>query len=292
MLAIAVDVTIGHTAQQLVSTINGASNADIQIVSTKVIGHPYCAGIFSDGKSAVPWFNDAGIVLSTGGPQSLHMQDSDAFTVCYATPGDADLNIISAPYPTHDACILEVEFTADPSIESIEFSFVFGSDEYLEFAGSSYTDALALYLNGLNVAKVPGTNTPVTINNLNQNVNSQYFHDNDPSNFDVVPYPNFEADGFTDSLLVSGPVIPGTNKLKFAIADAGDCGYDSWVLLEAGSLKAIKKATDAPEATDAPTETQADAPSGGANGDPHVKTWAGETFDFHGEYQCKVMYSL
>ena len=86
-------------------------------------------------------------------------------------------------------------------------------------------------MNGVNIAKIPATTTPVSINTINENVHSQYFMNNDPDvfGFGNVPYPNFEADGFTQTFTALGPIQAGTNTLKMAIADASDCRWDSWV---------------------------------------------------------------
>ena len=56
------------------------------------------------------------------------------------------------------------------------FNYVFGSDEYLEFAGSSFNDIFAMFLNGEDLAIVPKTtDTPVSINTVNQYNNNEYF---------------------------------------------------------------------------------------------------------------------
>ena len=68
------------------------------------------------------------------------------------------------------------------------FNYVFASEEYLEYVGS-INDAFGFFLSGpnpaggnyvnVNLAIVPGTaNTPVTIDNVNDATNSNYYIDN------------------------------------------------------------------------------------------------------------------
>ena len=77
------------------------------------------------------------------------------------------------------------------------------------------------------------TNTSVAINTVNQNINTEYFVDNDS----LSVYPGIEMDGFTKKLTTApGSTTAGSNVLKIAVADVADSSYDSWVLLEAGSI--------------------------------------------------------
>jgi PKD repeat protein len=84
---------------------------------------------------------------------------------------------------------------------------------------------------GVNIAMVPGTNLPVSINNVNQFVNTQYFVENDSSGLTV------QYDAFTKPLWANVVVQHGkTYHVRVAIADAGDGIYDSGVFLSIQSL--------------------------------------------------------
>jgi hypothetical protein len=242
-----------------------APNSGITITGATLTGNPKCSALFSQGQQAVPqtWFPDAGIVLSSGGPESLDMQDSGSQSTNWGGPGDADLDAILGQAITQDACVLELTFTAAANVNAIVFNYVFGSDEYTEYVDSSFNDAFALFLNGVNTALIPSTTTEVSINTVNHLLNTGYYNENENGQ-----YPNFEADGFTTLLMAGGDVLPGTNTLKLAIADTSDGVYDSWVLIKAESLKNMV--------------------GGEIIDDPHVKTWSGEWFDFMGE--CDLVF--
>jgi len=160
--------------------------------------------------------------------------------------GDALLDGLSSA-STENAAVLEFDFEAVGP--SISFRYVFASEEYLEYVNAGFNDVFGFFITGqnpnggnysnTNIALIPGTSIPVTIDNLNNISNSQYYNNNGdgnsgPQNTDntVVQY-----DGFTDVLTASADVVCGqVYHIKIAIADAGDGAYDSGVFLEAQSF--------------------------------------------------------
>lgn len=155
--------------------------------------------------------------------------------------GDADLTAIIGD-PTEDACVLEFDVTV--TSDSLVFNYVFGSDEYLEFVGS-FNDVFAFFISGpgiagtQNIALIPGTTTPVSINNVNNVSHPEYYVNNGDGftpPYDTDPY-YIQYDGFTTVLQAKAVVIPcETYHLKLAVADALDHVLDSGVFIEAGSL--------------------------------------------------------
>ncbi|MGB3076545.1 MAG: choice-of-anchor L domain-containing protein, partial [Chitinophagales bacterium] len=133
------------------------------------------------------------------------------------------------------------------------FKYVFASEEYAEWVGTIFNDVFALWISGpgitgmVNMAKVPGTNFPVTISNVNCQGNSPYYVCNDPANFICnasygcpgnAAATTIQYDGFTTPLEAKSPVIPGqTYHLTLAVADAGDPIYDSGVFIQANFLQ-------------------------------------------------------
>lgn len=178
-----------------------------------------------------------GIVLTTGRADFVAGPAGDFATMVLNRPGDADLQAsLAGPYLTYDACVLE--FDCIPMGDTLLFNFSFGSEEYLEYVGSSFNDVFAIYLTGpgfpepTNVAALPD-GTPVAINNVNPGSNAAYFIHNE-----VPPGQHLAYDGFTTNLTVFAVVEPDdVYHFKVAIADVGDPNFDSGVFLEAFSFR-------------------------------------------------------
>jgi hypothetical protein len=95
-------------------------------------------------------------------------------------------------------------------------------------------------LNGVNIAKLPGGTTDVTINNVNCSSNSAYYRNNTSSNAPVGctnQNLDIEFDGLTTVLTANASVVAGqTYTFEFRINDIGDSAYDSGVFVQAGSF--------------------------------------------------------
>ena len=149
---------------------------------------------------------------------------------------------------TYNAAILEFDFI--PYADTIRFKYVFGSDEYPEFAppnNTTYNDVFGFFISGpgitgfQNIAKLPN-GAVVSINNVNTITNAFYFVNNGDGN--TAPYnqsPQYiQYDGFTKVLEAVSQVQCGqTYHLILAIADVGDGQWDSGIFLEANSLSTI-----------------------------------------------------
>jgi len=96
--------------------------------------------------------------------------------------GDPDLQII-ANVDVNDAAILEFDFEATG--DTVQFNFVFASEEYPEYVCGTVNDAFGFFLSGpgidgggvyednaINLAQIPDTDppVPVTINSVNPGV--------------------------------------------------------------------------------------------------------------------------
>lgn len=223
----------GFTAQQLASYLAGPN---VTVYNASITGATLSYGKFQTGNTQTNLGIANGIVLTTGsrlnivGPNNVNDKSKQN-----GTPGDVMLNSISGAQ-TRDACVLQFQF--DVQSESIEFKYVFGSEEYPEFVNAGFNDVFAFYISGpgitgwQNIALIPNTTTPVTIDNINDNSYWQYYVNN--QNGTTIQY-----DGFTRVLSAkkTGLIPCQTYTLRLAIADAGDEAIDSGVFLEAGSLK-------------------------------------------------------
>ena len=177
-----------------------------------------------------------GVLLTTGrisyavGPNNVENR-----TYQQQTAGDPLLNIVTSR-TTYDAC--KLEFDLIPSGDSIAFDFVFASEEYNEWVGSQYNDVFGFFISGpgivgdpgigadKNIALLPNSSQAVTINNVNNGSNNQYYYDNAGGS-------HIQYDGFTTGLRAISQVQPcETYHLKLVIADASDRQFDSGVFIQ------------------------------------------------------------
>ncbi len=234
------------TPQQLVQNV--LLGTGVTATNITYTGSPIARGTFNGAASNIGL--GSGVLLTTGsifnapGPNDKDNSGTDNLR-----PGNHDLNTL-ADTSTQDACILEFDFV--PLTDTVRFRYVFGSEEYNEYVCSFYNDVFAFFISGpgitgfQNIALIPGTATPVTINRLNNGScgldqpfhtgcdlsNSAYFIDNENPPGATVQY-----DGFTTVFTAQARVIPcQTYHIRLAIADAGDGMFDSGVFLEAGSF--------------------------------------------------------
>lgn len=186
-----------------------------------------------------------GVLLTTGqGIAAAGPNGSTSFTLG-GTPlvtSDADLNAIAAGNVTNGA-ILEFDFI--PTGDTVSFKYVFGSDEYPEFSPSTFNDAFGFFLSGPgfagpytngaeNIALIPGTAIPVTINNVGDQSNTLYYVANDNG---LAYGTAIQYDGTTVVLTAVAEVQCGqVYHIKLAISNVGDQSYDSGVFLEAESF--------------------------------------------------------
>jgi hypothetical protein len=162
--------------------------------------------------------------------------------------------------PTFDANVLTFTFhKSDPNApDVVSFQYVFASEEYNEFVGSRFNDVFGFFLNGTNIALIPGTSTPVAINTVNCGSNSTFYNSNDPHDPSeggcngTFTSLNTQYDGIAGglgslSLFATGTLQPGDNTIKLAIADTADPVLDSAVFLKAGSFTAAPPPNTVPE---------------------------------------------
>jgi gliding motility-associated-like protein len=227
---------------------------NIKVSNVVINANTNMLGYFNGTKSNVGL--KEGLILSTGnvshaiGPNN---EAGDPIDVPpdqkkgYGLPGDPDLEKLSPP--TMDAAVLEFDFV--PLADSISIKYVFASEEYLEYVNKGVNDVFGFFLSGpgisgpysrgaVNIALTPGTSTPVSVNTINKNKNSNLYIDNGTGLPGTAQYNNnkvVQYDGLTRPLVARYPVTPGlTYHIKLAIADVGDGIFDSAVFLEANSF--------------------------------------------------------
>jgi gliding motility-associated-like protein len=258
----------GNALAQLTTS---TAQTPAQLVQNVLVGNGVAATniSFSGSANAIGSFNGAstniglnsGIVITTGtvlddgngphGPNNTGGAGTDN-----GIGGNALLDAI-AGNTTYNAAVLEFDFV--PQSDSINFRYVFGSEEYPEYVCADFNDVFAFFITGpnplggnynnTNIANIPGTTTPITINSVNNGSagangdavncgssglsNSAFYVNN--ANGNTIQY-----DGFTVPIEAAAKVECGaTYHLVMAIADVGDGVWDSGIFLEANSLQSF-----------------------------------------------------
>ncbi|NNE30632.1 MAG: T9SS type A sorting domain-containing protein [Saprospiraceae bacterium] len=174
---------------------------------------------------------NAGIFMSTGDPfTAVGVNDSEGTSLALGTPGDDDLSLYTTAQ-TFDASIISMDLVAME--DTLAFQYVFASEEYEEWVGSTFNDVFAFLVREqgdslwTNITLLPDQ-TPVTVNNVNQNINAGYYRDG---------IEGITFDGFTTVLGAELVVIPGnTYEIKIGVSDVADAIFDSGVFIGIESL--------------------------------------------------------
>ena len=177
---------------------------------------------------------NSGLVMTTGAVVGSNQASSVFSSTSFGTPGDADVDAFGVAagqsFPSYDAGFIEFDFTPIAS-DTVRFNYILASEEYPEFANSSFTDRFLFLIseNGapyVNVATIPGTSIPVEINSINATVNPQFYIDNSTSL-------NFIFDGYTVPLEAKFfAQAGGSYHVKLVIADVSDSAFDSAIFLD------------------------------------------------------------
>ena len=223
--ASAIIITTTDDASVLASTLLGSG---IAVSNSTYSGGTSASGTFTDGLSSGIGM-DTGIILTTGSASNAVGPNSSPDTTSVnGSASDPDLASIASG-SVFDATFLSLDFTSTGG--DVFFNYVFASEEYLEYVNAGVNDTFGLFLDGVNLSNIPGTSDPVSIDTVNDAVNSAYFNDNVLAAFDI------EYDGFTDIFTASFlGLSAGSHTLKFAIGDVGDDVLDSAVFIQAGTL--------------------------------------------------------
>jgi gliding motility-associated-like protein len=239
----------------------------ITVSNVNYYGHPSQIGTFGGLSSNIGI--DTGLVLSSGEVMTIEqggVPNTDIETIYGVNAnwggGDPDLLTVAQSVTTNPqaATITEVndmamlEFDFIPTGDTVNFNFVFASEEYTTWINSSYNDVFGFFISGPgligpfaaptgfpngaeNIALVPGTTLPITISTIYSaplqtppTFNDQYYVDN-ANNLTQ------EFNGFTSVLTATSSVQCGElYHIRIAIGDGSDAGFDSGVFLQAGSF--------------------------------------------------------
>lgn len=229
--AMAFTITQNNSTQDLLDALLGDTTG-LSNFSISTTGDPNAFGLFNDD----PFGLSSGIVLSTGNAIELGGQNSeDGGIIADFSTAPNDLSTDLGPQGKEgDATSLSISFDADTSVEKLFFEYVFGSEEFVEFGGSTFNDSFELLLNGENLATLTDGQS-VTINHLVPDPEGSYHPDfiSNPTGSTTMT----KLDGYTKPLTFEGMVNQNaTNTLTINIKDVGDGYLDSAVFLKGGSL--------------------------------------------------------
>ena len=242
-----------YTADQLVRDVLIGGDC-FEVTNIQTLGNADGLGYFSQGSASVNL--DEGLIISTGnvnnavGPNSANNTSTQ-----FSTGSDSDLaSMVSTGGFVFDATGIEFDFV--PTVNQVSFNYVFASEEYCEFVGSTFNDVFGFFISGPgisggftfggdNIALVPGTTDFVAINSINDDINTAYYVSNQ-TNCNQVPAASafIEYDGFTNVLTAMANVTAcETYHIRLLVGDVTDAEWDSAVFLEAGSFSAGSSAT-------------------------------------------------
>lgn len=241
-------VTSAPTITQLVQNVllgPGVSASNFTFTGVAAArGSFNCAGACNVGIGSGVLITSGGVTNAIG-PNNATGQGTDN-----SANADPDLNAL---HPTgsnpQDAAVIQFDFTV--ATDSVRFRYVWASEEYHDYVNSGCNDFFGFFINGpgivgkKNIALIPGTTTPISINNVNNGwapggtppsgpcTNCAYFRDNTGG-------PTVQYDGMTTVLTAATQVCPcETYHIKLAVQDFCDGAFDSGVFLEGNSFQSV-----------------------------------------------------
>lgn len=229
----------GLTLQSIVQSLVG-TGVTISNVQCNVPDSLRAVGAFSGGTAL--FGVDNGLLMTTGSVDNAIGPNKTTFT-SQDNGMDGYLPMDTLGF---DATIIDFDLVSSTNL--MTFKYVFASEEYNEYVGSVFNDQFSFFITGpgystpTNIALIPGSTTPVAINNVNLGLNAVHYINNDTLDglipADINRFSQFEYDGLTRVLTTTSlNLIPGaTYHLKLVIQDVGDHVYDSGVFIEGGSI--------------------------------------------------------
>jgi hypothetical protein len=221
---------------------------DYTVFNTEYSGSGYSYAQFNGVNSNLGLTR--GFVMTTGrladqsqGLLGPNVQSDAGFDM--GTPGYPLLSSLIGGTATNDAAVLEFDFI--PHTDTLVFNYSFGSEEYEEYVGSTFSDIAAVFLIGPGLPAptnylTVGNGVPVSLDNVHNGVSNQfgnfppinetYYYDNTTWSGDST---RITLDGFTinTQVRIDNLQIDSTYHLIIAIADAVDGNYDSGLFIEA-----------------------------------------------------------
>jgi len=304
--------------QILISPSSGTTSSNITFQGVLNSSNRYQIGHFTATGTTLSQLGfSSGIVMSTGNTSDipltpgLNPQAQAQMTTGYVscTPGEVretstcptiinDVNVLAGASNYFNAAILEFDFV--PVSTTVQFRYVFGSEEYTDNSGlinyqcSSYNDKFGFLISGPGISGGQGfTNdarniarlsngSEVSINAVNNGTvgssggapnaanclaaNPNWVQNSSTAEY-FGPIDGTELNGNTIALTAEQTgLTPGqTYHIKLIITDVGDAAYDAVVYLEAGSFITSIPCTPPSDPTGNTTQPDCTTPTGSIN---------------------------
>ena len=240
----------GVGAQSLVQDVFIGGGC-FDVTGAAAVGNSAGIGSFSSGSSSV--ILDEGVILSTGNISNAPgPNNSNGAGNVLGGGGDPDLSLLTGGNLFD---VVGLEFDFQPTIATINFQYVFASEEYCEYVNSQFNDVFGFFIsgpgisggfssNGQNIAVLPGSGLYVAINTVNHISNTGYFVPNQGNCNGMTNMSDIQFDGWTTLLTATANVIPcETYHIRLVVGDVGDGIFDSAVFLGANTFSAGGTAT-------------------------------------------------
>ena len=172
-LAISGGLAAETLAQALVGA--GVTISNITYSGSALQGGTFTGGLSSGGADAAGTMGigiDTGVILSSGTVSMVaDPQAPGELSTGFNGAGDADLNLVSGD-DTHDAAVLSFDFNPG-NATTVYFSYVYSTSEYP--SSPTYNDGFGIFVNGQNVALLPGDGAPVALSNFAHDANKSFY---------------------------------------------------------------------------------------------------------------------
>ncbi|WP_052403014.1 choice-of-anchor L domain-containing protein [Muricoccus aerilatus] len=247
-LAISGGLTAETLAQALVGagvTISNITYTGSALQTGTFTGGLSAGGVDAGGTSGIGI--DTGVILSSGNASRVaDPQAPTELSTGFNGAGDADLNLVSGGN-TYDTAALSFDFNPG-NATTVYFSYVYSTSEYPN--SPSYNDGFGIFVNGQNVALLPGDGAAVALSNFAHAANKNLYKvaqgNANPTGYAVQSLDN-NIESLSVVLKASVTVLPNqVNHIKFAVADAGDTSVDSFVFIQGGSLTTTNPSNNLP----------------------------------------------
>ena len=245
--------TAPYTPENLIQNVFLGSGVVVESVTYE--GDPQAVGLFDNATANIGF--ERGIVMSTGRVKgdnnAVGVDEPSANFASSTMDGNAtspNLQALSGKV-IQDVARYTIQFR--PVNDTLQFRFSFGSEEYTSYVCTDFNDAFGFFISGPgitgpfalgseNIAVIPGTDLPITINTINDGVSDSGSTTDCELGYSALYIDNENSDapvfsGFTRTLTAEAIVTPcELYTITLEIGDGTDDILDSGVFLEAKSF--------------------------------------------------------